>query len=147
APAARRQSAVAPRPRPRRTKSLRYRHLPGTLTVRISPTGGSRRRCDPTPQQRQQVLPPRRVAVSRRCELEKPEAGCELFDATPMPQFRDAERSNGHGFLAHGAAPPPLFAAAARPGVLPEWQSACLSMPPTPRKPEWWSSAATDLRN
>jgi hypothetical protein len=61
-------------------------------------------------------------------------------DATLMTDFRDAMIPNATGFLPHSTAPPAAFkvAAAARLGVLPEWQSACLSTPPTPKKLGWW---------
>jgi hypothetical protein len=65
-----------------------------------------------------------------------------LIDATPMKKSRDAMLSTdagllAHNFFPHSTAPPAAVgaAAAARLGVLPEWQSACLSTPPTPRKP------------
>ncbi len=63
-----------------------------------------------------------------------------LLTATPMTDFRDAMISNATGFLPHSTASPAAFkvAAAARLGVLPEWQSACLSTPPTPKKLGWW---------
>ena len=73
-----------------------------------------------------------------------------FVEATPMTDFRDALIPNAsgyrlisflpNGFLPHSTAPPAAFkaAAAARLGVLPEWQSACLSTPPTPKKPGWW---------
>jgi hypothetical protein len=69
-----------------------------------------------------------------------------FVDATPMTKFRDAMISNAPGFLSnsflvHRTASPAALkavAAAARLGVLPEWQSACLSTPPIPKKPGWW---------
>jgi hypothetical protein len=66
-------------------------------------------------------------------------------DATPMNDFRDAMNRHipgfhPHSFLPHSTASPGRLraAAAACLGVLPEWQSVCLSMPPTPKKPGWW---------
>ena len=56
--------------------------------------------------------------------------------------------SGAGGFLAHRIARRPAdfrAAAAARPGVMPEWQNACLSMPPTRKRPGWWCSTATRL--
>jgi len=68
-----------------------------------------------------------------------------FVDATPMNESRDAMISNTPGFLPnsflpHSTASPAAVtaAAAARLGVPPEWQSACLSTPPTPKKLGWW---------
>jgi hypothetical protein len=63
-----------------------------------------------------------------------------FVDATPMTDFRDAMISNATGFLPHSTAPPAAHnaVAVARLGVLPAWQSACLSTPPTPKKRGWW---------
>jgi hypothetical protein len=64
-----------------------------------------------------------------------------FVDATPKKKSRDAMISNTpgfptHSFRPHSTASPAVFrtAAAARLGVLPEWQSACLSTPPTPKR-------------
>jgi hypothetical protein len=71
-------------------------------------------------------------------------------DATPMNEFRDAMIPNTPGyrlnsllpysFIPHSTASPAAVkaAAAARLGVPPEWQSACLSTPPIPKKLGWW---------
>jgi hypothetical protein len=71
-------------------------------------------------------------------------------EATPMNELRDALITNApghrpnsllpHSFLPHSTASPAAVeaAAAARLGVPPEWQSACLSTPPTPKKLGWW---------
>ena len=63
-----------------------------------------------------------------------------FVDATLMTDFRDAMISNATGFLPHTTAPPAAdnAVAVARLGVLPEWLSACLSTPPTPKKRGWW---------
>ena len=81
---------------------------------------------------------PRRSAGPRRPY--EPEAE-RVVDATPMKKSRDAMIPTAAGFVLptsyrYGNAPPaaPRAAAAARLGVLPKWQSACLSTPPTPRR-------------
>ena len=92
-----------------------------------------------TPASSASSLPPRRVAApgdAYRMNLQP-----RMFaDATPMTEFRDAMISNAPGFLPHSTASPAAVtaAAAARLGVPPEWQSACLSTPPTPKKLGWW---------
>ena len=73
--------------------------------------------------------------------LSEPEAVPLTRFAMADPQSFPAGMSSGvAGFLAHGIAPPAEFraAVAARLGVTPEWQSACSSTPPIPKKPGWW---------
>src|SRR5262249_4739526 len=86
-------------------------------------------------------LPPRRggAGLSRN-----PKPGGFYFDATPMIHFRDATLRSATGFLPYSTASPAAprsyawVAAVARLGVLPAWQSACSSTPPTPKKRGWW---------
>jgi hypothetical protein len=89
-------------------------------------------------------LPPRRVAAPGDAYRMNPQPSV-FADATPMNESRDAMISNTPGFLPnsflpHSTASPAAVtaAAAARLGVPPEWQSACLSTPPTPKKLGWW---------
>jgi hypothetical protein len=97
-----------------------------------------------TPASSASFLPPRRVATPGDAYRMNPKPS--VFAATPIKEpFRDAMNSDAlgllpHSFLPHSTASPAclLVAAAARLGVLPEWQSACLSTPPTPKKRGWW---------
>jgi hypothetical protein len=75
--------------------------------------------------------------------LYQPRAG--LFAAAmPMTDFRDATMADATGFSSHITAPPAAreAVAAARPGVPFEWQNACSSTLPTPRRLGLWCSAA-----
>ena len=86
-------------------------------------------------------LPARRAAApSYAMQIVRNPKPSVFVDATPMTDFRDAMISNATGFLPHSTAPPAAVkaVAVARLGVLPEWQSACLSTPPTPKKQGWW---------
>ncbi len=93
-----------------------------------------------TPASSASCLPPRRVAALACADRmnQKPSVSA---DATPTENLRDAMIQNASGFLPHSllphstASPARLGgAAAARLGVLPEWQNVCLSTPPTPKK-------------
>jgi hypothetical protein len=84
----------------------------------------------------------RRAASQRRGLQVVFEPEPSVFDATPRTDFRDAMISNAPGCLApnvlpHSTASPagPVKAATVRLGVLSAWPSACLSTPPTPKKP------------
>jgi hypothetical protein len=97
-----------------------------------------------TPALSASCLPPRRVAAPGDAYRMNPQPSV-FADATPMTEFRDAMIPNTPGFLPnsflpHSTASPAAVtaAAAARLGVPPEWQSACLSTPPTPKKLGWW---------
>src|SRR6185312_11138414 len=76
---------------------------------------------------------------------DKHEAGRGCPDATQKKDICDAMSPTHTRFPVQQIAPPPAFAAAvpARLGVLAEWQDACSSTPPTPRRLGSWSSAAT----
>jgi hypothetical protein len=92
------------------------------------------------------TLPCRCAVSQRRGDAYRMNPKPSVFaDATPMTEFRDAMIPNTPGFLPnsflpHSTASPAAVtaAAAARLGVPPEWQSACLSTPPTPKKLGWW---------
>jgi hypothetical protein len=101
----------------------------------------ARRRCDAHPASSASCLPPRRVAAPGDAYRMNPKPSV-FADATPIKEtVRDAMNSNALGLLPHSSVPHStasparlLAAAAARLGVPPECQSACLSMPLTPRR-------------
>lgn len=97
-----------------------------------------------TPALSASCLPPRRVAAPGYADRMNPKPSV-FAEATPMTDLRDAMIPNAPGFLPnsfipHSTASPAAVkaAAAARLGVPPEWQSACSSTPPTPKKRGWW---------
>src|SRR5260370_38460078 len=116
-------------------KSLRYRDSIVTLTSanfadRAALSGGAATQLAPSAS----ILAAAQGRSAGRCELDEPRSRVRIFDATPMPQFRDADKATSYGFLAHGIAPPASPTAGARPEGLPEWKNAALPSPPTPRK-------------
>jgi hypothetical protein len=84
---------------------------------------------------------PRRVAAPG--DADRMNRAGVFADATPTEEFRDVIVPNAPSlkaisFFPHSTALPAgrfEAALAARLGVLPQCRSACLSMPPTPRKP------------
>jgi len=116
-----------------------------TFTKYTARRDSADRACRPAALRRRSASSARYFAAAPRCSAGlcrsyEPEAE-RVGDATPMKKSRDAMISTTPGFVAtsflpHSTASPAALkaAAAARPGVLPEWQSACLSTPPTPRR-------------
>jgi hypothetical protein len=115
--------------------------VPDGAATRCRPWG----RCDICPRIFGKFLPaaPGRSAGRRRSY----ERAGVFADAMPIEEFRDVMVPNAPGrntisaaisFYPHSTASPAGRSAAARAarlGVLPQCRSACLSMPPTPRKP------------
>lgn len=112
----------------------------------------SARRCrSPRPHYRQ-MLPLRWVAGAGQFDRRNPMPSVPIAAATPTTEFCDAMTTDALGccrpssphpnsaapLAAAAAKRAAVAAAAARPGVPPECQSACLSMPPTPKKLGWW---------
>ena len=102
----------------------------------------ARRRCDALPHPRQVACRRAQGRSARRSTSYEPEAERVCRRDADKRNLRDAMISKTPGlhpniFLPHSTAPPDRVtaAAAARLGVPPECQSACLLMPPTPRKP------------
>jgi hypothetical protein len=126
------------------TKSLWRRRLPGRLSLRIRRPDASSGGAATHTRIIGKLFAARWVAASGNADRMNPKPSV-FAEATPMTNLRDAMITNAPGFLPnsflpHSTASPAALeaAAAARLGVLPEWQSACLSTPPTPKKLGWW---------
>src|SRR3954451_22250823 len=139
-----RRPAAAYRPEPGEMprKTLWRGSLADTLQGRIRQPGRARRRCDTPPASSARYCRPRRVAAPG--DADRTHRAGVFDDATPTEEFRDvmvpdAPDLKAIRFFPHSTASPAdrsEAGLAARLGVLPQCRSACLSMPPTPRKPE-----------
>src|SRR5581483_7669137 len=133
------EGGFAGAPRRRRPKSLWRAGLSGKLPRRIRPAGQGR----PAALRPEPAGPAARSA--RRGASFEHEAGHgSRRDA--KERHRDAMNPIIPGFPDQKPVPQPPRAEAAlreRPGDLPEWHDAYLSMPPTPRRLASWCSAAT----
>ncbi len=113
-------------------------HCRGKSASRARPGGA----CELPPHHRQANCRPRRVAAPG--DADRTNRAGVFADATPTEELRDVMVPNAPGlrtnsFFPHSTASPAgrsKAALAARLGVLPQCRSACLSTPPTPRKPE-----------
>ena len=120
-------------------------HCKGEFATRARPGGVAEGRCPAAlrctpPASSAQCCRPRRVAAPG--DADRTHRAGVFDDATPTEEFRDvmvpdAPDLKAIRFFPHSTASPAdrsEAGLAARLGVLPQCRSACLSMPPTPRK-------------